>query len=159
MARRPCADRMPRRDGPAAEALPRVPRSSGLLSAEEGDLPGDAGAGGAAGCGSRPRPQLGDIEDSESWLSERNIAELVSGILVDVSVATLRRAEDLRAAVHSLEERMDREPDTVEVEEILDIRSELLTLGVVVSRCISILIRCTGAFYSQAQHFQSNQPA
>jgi magnesium transporter len=76
----------------------------------------------------RPMPQLGDIEDSEYWLSERNIAELVSGILVDVSVATLRRAEDLRAAVHSLEEAMDREPDAVEAEEILRARAQVLDL-------------------------------
>jgi len=80
----------------------------------------------------RPMPQLGEVADSESWLSERHTAELVSAILVDVSLTTLRRAEDLRATVNSLEERMDREPDAVDAEEILGARAELLDLASVV---------------------------
>ena len=92
----------------------------------------------------RPLPQLADLEDSESWLSERSTAVLVSAALIDVSVAALRRTESLRHSVRALEERMDREPDTVEAEEILDKRGELLELASVVGDQLPVL-RALGA--------------
>jgi magnesium transporter len=92
----------------------------------------------------QPLPQLADLEDSESWLSDRSIAALVSAALIDVSVAALRRTESLRHSVRALEERMDREPDTVEAEEILDTRAELLELASVVADQLPVL-RALGA--------------
>ncbi|PQP33557.1 hypothetical protein C6A37_12310, partial [Desulfobacteraceae bacterium SEEP-SAG9] len=71
-----------------------------------------------------------DIEDSESWLPERSIAGLVSAIMLDQSQdCLLRYTSQLRNAISALEERMDREPDSVAAEQILDLRAELLMLG------------------------------
>jgi hypothetical protein len=39
----------------------------------------------------------------------------------------------MRTTIHALEERMDSEPDTIEAQEIVDLRSKLLTLDAVVS--------------------------
>ena len=40
---------------------------------------------------------------------------------------------DVRKSVFALVERMDREPDDVEIEDIMDMRSEIIAIGVVVS--------------------------
>ena len=76
-----------------------------------------------------PLPDLEDIEDSESWLSERSIAGLVSAAMVDASLAASRRTEGLRSAVLALERRMDRDPDSVEADEILEMRAEVIELA------------------------------
>jgi len=81
----------------------------------------------------KPLPQLADTEDAESWLSERSIAGLVAAAMIDVSVAALRRTEDLRSAVLALEQRMDRDPDSIEADEILDMRAEVIELASIVS--------------------------
>ena len=75
-----------------------------------------------------------DIGDSESWLPERSIAGLVSAIMLDQSQdCLLRYTSQLRNAISALEERMDREPDSVAAEQILDLRAELLMLGALVN--------------------------
>ncbi len=86
-----------------------------------------------------PLPELEDIEDSESWLSERSIAGLVSAAMVDASLVASRRTEKLRSAVLALERRMDREPDSVEADEILDMRAEVIELGSLVGDQRSLL--------------------
>jgi magnesium transporter len=73
------------------------------------------------------------IQYSEFWLADRSIAALVAGIMNELSLMCLQDAVDLRSSVHSLDERIDRDPDTVEISEIMGIRSQLLTLGMVVS--------------------------
>jgi magnesium transporter len=73
------------------------------------------------------------LEDSDIWLPERSIAGLVSALLIGMSLESLRRTAHLRSSILAMEERMDRAPDSVEAEEILDMRSELLALGAVVS--------------------------
>jgi magnesium transporter len=73
------------------------------------------------------------LEGADDWLPERSIAGLVSAVMIDLSLECLRHTTDLRSSILALEERMDREPDTVEAEEILEMRSELLALGAVVS--------------------------
>jgi magnesium transporter len=73
------------------------------------------------------------LRESDAWLHERSIAGLVSAILIDLSLECLQHTAELRSSIFALDERMDREPDAVEAEEILDMRSELLTLGTVVS--------------------------
>jgi Mg2+ and Co2+ transporter CorA len=80
-----------------------------------------------------PQRFIDEIQDSESWLAERSIAGLVAAIMIDLSQDGLRHTTTLRNSIRILEERMDREPDTVKAEEILEVRSELLTLGAVVS--------------------------
>ena len=81
----------------------------------------------------KPLPLFADTDDSESWLSERSIAALVSAVMVDVSLAALRRTEDLRSRILTLEQKMDREPDSVDADEILDLRSEVVELASIVS--------------------------
>jgi len=77
--------------------------------------------------------QVAELEGTDAWLTERSIAGLVSAIMIDLSLDCLRHAGDLRKSVLDLEQRMDREPDTVEAEEILELRSELLVLGSVIA--------------------------
>jgi magnesium transporter len=77
--------------------------------------------------------RLATLEASDAWLPERSIAGLVSAMMFDQSLEGLRHTAGLRSSIFALEERMDRDPDTVEVEEILDMRSELVTLGALVS--------------------------
>ncbi len=79
-----------------------------------------------------PFQHFAGVEDSESWLSERSIAGLVSAVMVDLSLVFLRHTADLRSSILDLEQRMDRDPETVEPEEILDKRAEVMALGAVV---------------------------
>lgn len=72
-------------------------------------------------------------EVSDSWLSERSIAALVAAMMVRQSQESLKNVTDLRKAIFEIEDRMDRVPETIEAEEIMDIRSNLLTLGAIVS--------------------------
>jgi magnesium transporter len=73
--------------------------------------------------------RLADIDEAESWLSGRSVAALLAAVLIDLSMDDLHAAGRLRTAIIALEERMDRDPDSVEAEEIMDLRSEVLTLA------------------------------
>jgi len=73
------------------------------------------------------------LEGANEWLPERSIAGLVSAMLIDQSIVCLQHVSDVRKSILILEERMDRVPDTVSAEEIMDVRSELETLEMVVS--------------------------
>jgi magnesium transporter len=77
--------------------------------------------------------QLSELEESENWLPDRSIAGLVSAVLIDLSLESLHHTVGLRSAIVALEERMDRDPGSVEAEEILDVRSELLDLGALIN--------------------------
>jgi magnesium transporter len=77
--------------------------------------------------------QIATVDESEEWLPERSIAGLVSAITIDISTEGLRHIAGLKRSIHDLEERMDQEPDMVKVEEILEIRSNLLMHETVVS--------------------------
>ena len=79
-----------------------------------------------------PLGHFAGVEDSESWLSERSIAALVSALMVDVSLVCLQRATDLRSTILALEQRMDRDPEAVEAEDVLDRRAEVMELEAVV---------------------------
>jgi Mg2+ and Co2+ transporter CorA len=76
---------------------------------------------------------LSSLQDSGAWLAGRSIAGLVSAMMIDLSLGFLQHTAELRESVRVLDERMDRDPDAVEVEEILEIRSKFLALGAVVS--------------------------
>jgi magnesium transporter len=76
--------------------------------------------------------RLAELRESEAWLQEHSIAGLVSAVMIGRSLECLRRTTDSRGSILALEKRMDRAPDTVEAEEILDARSELLLLGAMV---------------------------
>ena len=76
---------------------------------------------------------LSTLDASDAWLPGRSIAGLVAALMIDQSLECLRRSTRLRNAVRAVEERLDREPEAVEVEEILDMYAELVTLGAVAS--------------------------
>ena len=77
--------------------------------------------------------ELAALEGSDAWLPERSISGLVSALMIDLSLEGLQHTAKLRNSILALEVRMDREPDEIKADEILDIRSELLTLASVVS--------------------------
>ena len=77
--------------------------------------------------------RLAALEESDTWLPERSIAGLVAAMMIDRSLECLRHTANLRNLIITLEDRMDRMPETVEAEEILDVRSELETVAAVVS--------------------------
>ena len=79
-------------------------------------------------------PQLlASLDEADAWLPDRSVAGLVSAAMIDLSQDCLRHIADLRRSIVVLENRMDREPDTVEADEILDMRSDLLVHEAVVS--------------------------
>ena len=79
-------------------------------------------------------PQLlASLDEADAWLPDRSVAGLVSAAMIDLSQDCLRHIADLRRSIVVLENRMDREPDTVEPDEILDMRSDLLVHEAVVS--------------------------
>jgi magnesium transporter len=84
--------------------------------------------------------ELATLDESDAWLPNESIAGLVSALMIDLSQACLMQSTDLRSAIQVLEERMDREPDTVEAEEILGLRSDLLSLDAVVSGQLPCLL-------------------
>ena len=67
------------------------------------------------------------------WLADRSIASLVAALMIDQSLLFLQHTNNLRSSILTLDERIHLDPDTVEVDELLDQRSRLLTLGMVVS--------------------------
>jgi len=73
-----------------------------------------------------------EIQESHEWLADRSISALVSAVMNDLSQECVDSTADLKRLILALEERMDRNPNTVEAEEILDIRSKLLDVGSVV---------------------------
>ena len=73
------------------------------------------------------------LQYSESWLADRSIAALLAAVMINLSLTCLQHAADVRSSVLSLEDRIDRDPDAVELNEIVDMRTQLLTLGMVVS--------------------------
>jgi Mg2+ and Co2+ transporter CorA len=80
------------------------------------------------------KPQeIATLDQADDWLPDRSVAGLVSAAMMDLSQACLRHIGNLRRSILVLEKRMDREPDTVDAEEILDMRSDLLVHEAVVS--------------------------
>ena len=87
---------------------------------------------------------------SEDWLSERSIAGFVSALMIALSIECLKNVSDLRTSLVALQERMESEPDTVRVEEILEMRSEFLALDRVVSDqlpCVRALSKTDKSFF------------
>ena len=76
--------------------------------------------------------QLSMLRASDDWLPERTLPGVVAASLMKMSLDCLNLTTKLRDAILALEDRIDHDPDSVEVEEILDVRAELLPLGAVV---------------------------
>ncbi len=79
----------------------------------------------------RPIPEFSRTEDARSWLSGLSIAALVSAMMIELSQVCLRQAGELKNAVVALEERMETEPESIEADEILSLRSDLVVLDAV----------------------------
>jgi magnesium transporter len=82
---------------------------------------------------------LASIKHSEAWLSAPSIAGLVSAIMIDVTPTCLHHTSDLCSEILSLEQRMDREPENVSAEEILELRSELVIIGALASDQLPVI--------------------
>ena len=94
--------------------------------------------------------QLATEQASDVWLSERSIAGFLSALMIALSIECLQHTSDLRTSIVALEERMEHEPKTVEVEEIQGMRSELLPLDRVVSDqlpCVQALSKTDKPFF------------
>jgi len=79
------------------------------------------------------------LDHTTAWLPGRSIGAIVSAILVRYSLDGLQRTADLRRALRTLEERMDRRPDQVEMDEILDARSSVLPLAEMVNDWLPVV--------------------
>ena len=80
----------------------------------------------------RPLQHFAGVEDSESWLSERSIANLVSALMIDISLVCLQHTTDLRSSITALEKQIEADPGSVEGEDIVDKRADVMALGAVV---------------------------
>jgi magnesium transporter len=72
-------------------------------------------------------------QESADWLPDGSVAGLVAAFMIVLSLESLQRTAELRDTIRTLEERMDREPNSVKMEEISHKRSDLLILESVVS--------------------------
>lgn len=96
--------------------------------------------------------ELAIKQASEDWLSERSIGAFVFALMIALSVECIENASELRASFVELQERMEQEPDTVQVEEILEMRTKYLALDRVVSDqlpCVHALSRTDLPFFKQ----------
>ena len=93
--------------------------------------------------------QLSTERSLEAWLPNQSTAALVSGLQFTFSLEYERLTKELAVSIASLEERMDREPDTVDVAEIMRARSELLAID----RVVSEQIPCTSALCTTDKPF------
>lgn len=76
--------------------------------------------------------KLAGLDASESWLPERSVAGLVSALMIDQSLNALHLTASLRDEISALEDRMARDPESVDAEDILALRSTLVRLGAMV---------------------------
>lgn len=80
-----------------------------------------------------PLQQVTTVEESADWRHDGTIAGLVSTLLMVLSLDSCRQLSDLRDQIWELEKRMEREPEGVDISEISETRSKLLTLEAVVN--------------------------
>ena len=80
----------------------------------------------------RPKGQA-PLQDSKAWLDNRSTAAIVAALFMDLSSQGSQRTAGLRDAVRKVEVRMELDPDSVDSDEILDLRSALLEQETVIS--------------------------
>ena len=78
-------------------------------------------------------------EDSFDLLPDDSTAAIISTLMMGLSLDCLRKAARLGDMVLALEERRDRDPEEVQIEEISAKRSELLTLESIVQGQLPII--------------------
>lgn len=77
--------------------------------------------------------RLAANRESDAWLPERTLSGVLAAALIDQSLECVQCSERIRNAVWAAEDRMDREPGSVEVDEIGELRADVLRLQTVVS--------------------------
>ena len=78
-------------------------------------------------------------EDSFDLLPDDSTAGVISSLMMGLSLDCLRKAARLSDMILALEERRERDPDEVKIEEISAKRSELLTLESIVQGQLPII--------------------
>jgi len=78
-------------------------------------------------------------EDSFDLLPDDTIAGVISALMMGLSLDCLRKAARLSNMILALEGQMERDPDSVDIEEISGKRSELLTLESIVQGQLPII--------------------
>jgi|WetSurSiteA1Bulk_404760.scaffolds.fasta_scaffold04159_4 magnesium transporter len=78
-------------------------------------------------------------EDSFDLLPDDTIAGVISALMMGLSLDCLRKAARLSDMILTLETHMERDPDSVDIEEISGKRSELLTLESIVQGQLPII--------------------
>jgi len=78
-------------------------------------------------------------EDSFDLLPDDSAAGVISTLLMGLSLDCLRKAARLSDIILDLEERMEHDPEEVQIEEISSKRSELLTLESIVKGQLPII--------------------
>jgi len=78
-------------------------------------------------------------EDSFDLLPDDTIAGVISALMMGLSLDCLRKAAKLSDMILALETKMEQDPDSVDIEEISDKRSELLTLESIVQGQLPII--------------------
>ena len=80
-----------------------------------------------------------NTKDSSDLLPDSSIAGIFSSLIMGLSLDCLRKAAKLSDRILVLEEKMDRNPDLVKIDEISEKRSELLTLESIVQGQLPII--------------------
>jgi magnesium transporter len=78
-------------------------------------------------------------EDSFDLLPDDTIAGVIASLMMGLSLDCLRKAARLSEMILALEGQMERDPDSVDIEEISGKRSELLTLESIVQGQLPII--------------------
>lgn len=80
-----------------------------------------------------------NTEDSSALLPDSNIAGIFSSLIMGLSLDLLRKAAKLGDGILALEQQMDHEPDSINIEDLADKRFELLTLESIVQGQLPII--------------------
>jgi len=80
------------------------------------------------------------LEEYVSLLPDSHVAGIISSFALGLSLVSLRKAAFLNDGILALEEKMDKAPNTVEIEEISDKRMEMLSMESVVHGQLPIFL-------------------
>lgn len=80
-----------------------------------------------------------NTEDSSALLPDSSIAGIFSSLIMGLSLDLLRKAAKLGDGILALEQQMDHEPDSINIEDLADKRFELLTLESIVQGQLPII--------------------
>jgi magnesium transporter len=73
------------------------------------------------------------IADSHNWLPACNASALLASAVFQLSQVTLRRTAELRRTILAIEDRMERDPESVSADELVAVRPDLAALSAVVA--------------------------